>query len=219
MKIALYARVSTDEQDAQIQIYHLREWAARMKHTVYKEYVDQAVSGTKTSRPAFDELLNDMRLLRFEGIVVVKLDRLGRSLKHLLSLFDEFNAKGVSVVCTTQPIDTSASNPLSKVILALLGAFAELERDMISERTKAGLAAKRAKEGQWKLRGKDKAPRKLRGGYRMKKVYPKIVLSETNTKDARLLRLICQCKSGLQVPDADNRKCLSCGKQIVQEVV
>jgi DNA invertase Pin-like site-specific DNA recombinase len=183
MKVALYARVSTDEQDASLQIHHLREWANRMNHKVIREYVDQAVSGTKSSRPAFDEMMNDMRLFKFEAIAVVKLDRLGRSLKHLLSLFDEFNAKGVSVICTTQPIDTSSSNPLSKVILALLGAFAELERDMIAERTKAGMQARRArleKEGKiWKLRGKDRKPRQLRGGQRVRKVYPrKLVLPE-----------------------------------------
>jgi len=164
MKVALYARVSTTEQDASLQVHHLREWAKRMNHVIYKEYVDQAVSGTKSSRPAFDEMLNDMRRFKFEAIAVVKLDRLGRSLKHILSLFDEFNAKGVSVICTTQPIDTSNSNPMGKIILALLGAFAELERDMIAERTKAGMEARKAKFGQWKLRGKDKKPRQLRGG-------------------------------------------------------
>jgi DNA invertase Pin-like site-specific DNA recombinase len=172
MKVALYARVSTEEQSVDSQLLQLREWAKRGNHIIYREYIDQAQSGTKVSRPAFDEMLRDMRLYKFEGIAVVKLDRLGRSLKHILSLFDEFNLKGVSVTCTTQPIDTSANNPMSKVIIALLGAFAELERDLISERTKAGLAARRAK-GLWKLRGKDKRPRKLRGGYRKRIIYPK----------------------------------------------
>jgi DNA invertase Pin-like site-specific DNA recombinase len=194
MKVALYARVSTSEQDATLQIHHLREWANRCGHTVFKEYVDQAVSGTKNSRPAFDEMLKDMRLFKFEAIGVVKLDRLGRSLKHILSLFDEFNNKGVSVICTTQPIDTSESNPLSKVILALLGAFAELERDMIAERTRAGMEARRArleKEGKvWKLRGKDKGPRQLRGGLRVRKVYPrKLDLSQTPVIDTPQLEV------------------------------
>jgi DNA invertase Pin-like site-specific DNA recombinase len=172
MKVALYARVSTEDQSNEGQLIQLREWARRLGHEVYKEYSDHAISGTKTSRPAFDEMLYDMRRYKFSTVAVVKLDRLGRSLKHILSLFDEFNAKGVAVVCTTQPIDTSANNPMSKVILALLGAFAELERDLISERTKSGLAARRA-QGAWKLRGKDKKPRKLRGGYRPRLNYPK----------------------------------------------
>ena len=172
MKVALYARVSTEDQSNEGQLIQLREWARRLGYEVYKEYTDHAISGTKTSRPAFDEMLTDMRRYKFAIIAVVKLDRLGRSLKHILSLFDEFNAKGVAVVCTTQPIDTSSNNPMSKVILALLGAFAELERDLISERTKSGLAARRAK-GAWKLRGKDKKPRRLRGGYRPRLKYPK----------------------------------------------
>lgn len=171
MKVALYARVSTEDQDAHGQIIQLREWSKRMNHTIIREYVDQAVSGTKFSRPAFDEMMNDMRRFKFEAIAVVKLDRLGRSLRHLLSLFDEFNAKGVAIICTTQPIDTSATNPLGKIIIALLGAFAEFERDLISERTKAGLIARKAK-GTWKMRGKDKKPRQLRGGFRKPIIYP-----------------------------------------------
>ena len=172
MKVALYDRVSTEDQSNEGQFIQLREWARRLGHEVYREYADHAVSGTKTSRPAFDEMLKDMRRYKFNCIAVVKLDRLGRSLKHILSLFDEFNAKGVAVVCTTQPIDTSANNPMSKVILALLGAFAELERDLISERTKAGLAARRAK-GQWKFRGMNKMARRLTGCIRKPMVYPK----------------------------------------------
>jgi DNA invertase Pin-like site-specific DNA recombinase len=176
LKAALYVRVSTEDQSTEGQLIQLREWARRGGHEVYKEYSDHAISGTKVSRPAFDEMLADMRRYKFNAISVVKLDRLGRSLKHILSLFDEFNAKGVAVICTTQPIDTSANNPLGKVVLALLGAFAELERDLISERTKAGLAAKRKKleeQGKsWKFRGKDKRPR-LRGGFRPRLKYPK----------------------------------------------
>lgn len=171
MKVALYARVSTEDQSTEGQLIQLREWARRLNYEIYKEYVDHAISGTKTSRPAFDEMLDDMRKYRFSIIATVKLDRLGRSLRHILSLIDEFNAKGVGLVCTTQPIDTSAASPISKITLAFLGAFAELERDLISERTKAGLAARRAK-GAWKLRGKDKKPRRLRGGYRSRLKYP-----------------------------------------------
>lgn len=172
MKVALYARVSTEDQSTEGQLIQLREWARRLNYEIYKEYIDHAISGTKTSRPAFDEMLNDMRRYKFAIIAVVKLDRLGRSLRHILSLFDEFNSKGVAVVCTTQPIDTSANSPLGKVTLAFLGAFAELERDLISERTKAGLAARRA-QGLWKMRGKDKKPRRLTGGYRSRLKYSK----------------------------------------------
>jgi len=179
LHVALYARVSTDEQDAQGQIFQLREWAKRMEHKIFREYIDQAVSGAKTSRPAFDEMLNDMRLFRFDGIAIVKLDRLSRSMKHIFGLIDEFNAKGVALICTTQPIDTSDANPYAKVLLAVMASFAEIERDMIRSRTKDGIKARRDKlkaEGKvYPMRGKDKKPRQKRGGYRNPIVYPKQV--------------------------------------------
>jgi len=101
-----------------------------------------------------------MRHYKFDAIMVTKLDRLGRSLKHLLSLFDEFNKKGVSFIAVTQNIDTSTS--AGKLQMHIMGAFAEFERNIISERTKEGL---RKSIGVGK-RGKDKKPRKKRGSLR-----------------------------------------------------
>jgi DNA invertase Pin-like site-specific DNA recombinase len=118
------------------------------------------VESTKTSRPAFNEMLRDMRLIKFNAIMVTKLDRLGRSLQHLLSLIEEFKNKGVHFIAITQNIDTSSA--IGKFQLQVMGAFAEFERNIISERTKEGL--KYAKNvGK---RGKDKKPRKKRGGLR-----------------------------------------------------
>jgi site-specific DNA recombinase len=189
LRVALYARVSTDEQDAHGQILQLREWANRMGHIIYREYVDQSVSGAKTSRPAFDEMLNDMRLFRFDGIAIVKLDRLSRSMKHIFGLIDEFNAKGVTITCTTQPIDTSDANPYAKVLLAVMAAFAEIERDLIRSRTKDGIKARKEKlksEGKvWKMRGKDKKPRLLRGVFKKPIIYPKQVQLKDLAIDTR----------------------------------
>lgn len=216
MKIALYARVSTADQDTEIQLVQLREWASRLGHEVFKEYIDEAQSGTKTSRPAFDEMLYDMRQFKFSAVVVVKLDRIGRSLQHILSLFDEFNNKGVAFIAITQGIDTSASNPMSKLFIQLLGAFAEFERNLISERTKAARVGKL----DWGVRGKDKRPRKKRGVFRKPIVYPKsIPLINNSENEGRLFKLICHCKGKDQVPDVENRKCLNCGKQILLEEV
>lgn len=158
MKVAIYARVSTEEQDADKQEQALLEWCKHAGHEVYKVYKDQAVSGAKTSRPQFDELLKDMRQYKFRGVVVTKLDRLGRSLQHLLGLLEEFNAKGVHFIATTQNIDTTSAS--GKLQLQILGAFAEFERNLISERTKEGL---KVATGVGK-RGKDLKPRKRRGG-------------------------------------------------------
>lgn len=99
-----------------------------------------------------------MRQRLFEGIVVTKLDRIGRSLQHLMSLFEEFNKRGVQFIATTQNIDTTTA--AGKLQMQLMGAFAEFERNIISERTREALKGN-ARVGK---RGKDKRPRKKRGG-------------------------------------------------------
>lgn len=157
MKIAIYCRVSTQDQDADKQEYICKEYCTRNKFEVYKVYKDVAVSGKATSRPEFNKMLEDMRNFKFDAIMVTKLDRIGRSLQHLLSMFEEFNRKGIHFIATTQNIDTS--NAAGKLQMQILGAFAEFERNLISERTKEGL--KRASGVG--MRGKDKQPRKREG--------------------------------------------------------
>lgn len=157
MKAAIYARVSTEEQSTENQVALCQEYCRRMGHDVFKIYTDDGVSGSKTSRPAFDEMLSDMRHLKFDGIVVVKMDRIGRSLQHLLSLFDEFQNKKVTFIAVTQNIDTSTA--AGKLQMQIMGAFAEFERNIIRERTREGLVGK-VNVGK---RGKDKKQRKKRG--------------------------------------------------------
>lgn len=161
-KAAIYCRVSRVGQDATIQERICREYTERNGHEVFKVYIDNGVSGMKDSRSAFDEMLRDMRLMKFNCIIVTKLDRIGRSLQHILSLFDEFTAKGVHFIATSQNIDTSSS--IGKFQLQILGAFAEFERNIISERTKDGLLGK----DNVGKRGPDKVPRKKRGVLRNK---------------------------------------------------
>jgi len=159
MKVAIYTRVSTEQQDLTSQVDMCKKHCEIKGYEVYKVY-KEVYTGAKASRPAFNELLNDMRHYKFNTIVVTKLDRIGRSLKHLLSLFDELSGKGVNFVAVTQNIDTTTS--AGKLQLQIIGAFAEFERNLISERTKEGL--KYAKNvGK---RGKDKKPRKKRGSLR-----------------------------------------------------
>ena len=157
MKVAIYCRVSTEEQDADKQQDICLEYCKAKGFEVHKVYKD-IISGTSTSRPQFNMLLEDMRTHCFKGIVVTKLDRMGRSLQHLLSLFDEFNGKNIQFVAVTQNIDTTTS--AGRLQMQIMGAFAEFERNIISERTKEGL---RKAQGVGK-RGKDKKPRKRRGG-------------------------------------------------------
>ena len=159
MKVAIYARVSTEEQDADKQELYIKEYCERHQHEIYKVYKD-VISGTTTSRPAFNQLLTDMRQYKFNALIVTKLDRIGRSLSHLLSIFDELKNKGVEFIAITQNIDTTTAS--GKLQLQILGAFAEFERNLISERTKEGL---KHAIGVGK-RGKDKKARKKRGGLR-----------------------------------------------------
>lgn len=165
MRVAIYCRVSTDEQDAATQETICREYCNRMGFEIFNIYTDSGISGTKTSRPAFDEMLKDMRQVKFNAIMVTKLDRIGRSLQHILSLFDEFNRKGISFVAVTQNIDTSTA--AGKLQMQIIGAFAEFERNIISERTKEAI---RDKPNVGK-RGPDKKPRLKRGGLRRPGIY------------------------------------------------
>jgi len=156
-KCALYVRVSKEEQHPENQIEHLEKYVELFKWQIYKVYVDK-ISGTKSSRPELNNMLIDMRKGLFDTIVIYKLDRMGRSLKHLITICEELNNKNIALVVTSQNIDTSTAS--GKLLFHILGAVAEFEAQLISERTKQGL--KRAKNvGK---RGKDKKPRK-KGGY------------------------------------------------------
>jgi DNA invertase Pin-like site-specific DNA recombinase len=165
MKVALYARVSTEDQNPLSQMAQLEEYAKRNQYEIYKEYTD-IISGTKDSRPQFNQLLTDMRQNKFSAICVTKLDRLGRSLRHLLGLIDEFNAAGIGMIATTQNIDTKSS--AGKLQLQIMGAFAEFERNLISERTREAL------KGNLRVgkRGRDKKERKKRGVQKVRIIYP-----------------------------------------------
>jgi DNA invertase Pin-like site-specific DNA recombinase len=157
MKVAIYTRVSKSDQDVTVQQKLCTEYCSRMGYQVYSIYTDEGVSGMKDSRPQFDQLLKDMRALKFECIVVSKLDRIGRSLQHILALFTEFTNRGCHFIAVTQSIDTSSA--VGKFQLQMLGAMAEFERNLISERTREAL--KYAKNvGK---RGPDKKQRKKRG--------------------------------------------------------
>jgi DNA invertase Pin-like site-specific DNA recombinase len=157
IKTAIYCRVSTDEQFVDKQESACIEYCKRNNYEIFKVYKD-VISGKTTDRPEFNKLLEDMRERKFNCIMVTKLDRMGRSLQHLLSLFDEFGKKGIQFIAITQNIDTTTSS--GRLQMQIMGAFAEFERNIISERTKEGMK-KAIGVGK---RGKDKNPRKRRGG-------------------------------------------------------
>ena len=139
-RAALYARVSTLDQEPENQLAELRRYVAA-RAWVAIEYVDQGVSGAKDRRPALDRLVADAKRRQVDTVVVWRLDRLGRSLKHLVTLLDEFHAVGVGFVSLGEGIDLHT--PAGRLQLHILAALAEFERARIAERVAAGLARAR----------------------------------------------------------------------------
>ena len=141
MRAAIYARVSTFDQEPENQLQELRRYIEARGWTVV-EYVDRGISGAKDRRPALDGLIRDAKRRRFDVLVCWRLDRLGRNLKHLISLLDELQSLGVAFVSLAEGID--ATTPAGKLQMHILGAIAEFERGRIVERVRAGLARARA---------------------------------------------------------------------------
>ena len=140
MRAALYARCSTSDQSVGLQLDGLRDYAKARGLEVVGEYVDEGVSGAKTKRVALDRLLADAHQRRFDALLVWKLDRLGRSLSHLIRVVDTLGSLGVDLVSLGDPgLDTSS--PHGRLIFSVMGAVAEFERDLIRERTRAGMAS------------------------------------------------------------------------------
>jgi DNA invertase Pin-like site-specific DNA recombinase len=140
-RAAIYARVSTFEQTCENQLTELRRYVETRGWTV-QEYVDTGVSGAKDRRPALDNLVGDARRRRFDVVVCWRLDRLGRNLKHLITLLEDFEALGVAFVSLAEGID--ATTPAGRLQMHILGAIAEFERARIAERVRLGLARVRA---------------------------------------------------------------------------
>jgi DNA invertase Pin-like site-specific DNA recombinase len=144
VKVALYARVSkSDEtQNPENQFIRLRKYAQDQGYEVYEEYVDKA-SGADPNRPYLDKLLNDAKAHRFKIILTVKLDRIARSTINFYTFLNELKSAKVEFQCIDQP-DISTTSSTGKLLMALLGAIAEFERDLIRERVNAGLARAKA---------------------------------------------------------------------------
>lgn len=155
---AIYSRVSTTEQHPEKQVDLLKTFSYQQNIRVYKIYTD-ITTGRKDTRPQLNNMLVDMRKGLFNCIVAYKLDRVGRSLKHLITICEELNNKNVDLIISSQNIDTKTAS--GKLLFHVIGAVAEFEAELISERTKMGL--KTAKNvGK---RGKDKKPRRKSGYY------------------------------------------------------
>jgi DNA invertase Pin-like site-specific DNA recombinase len=138
-RVATYLRVSTKNhgQNLDTQRLALQEYAKNRGFEVVEEYADHGFSGSKDSRPALDRLMKDAKARKFDAILVARFDRFARSTKHLVTALEEFGALGIDFVSLSESVDTST--PMGKMIFTVLGAVAELERNLIRERVAMGL--------------------------------------------------------------------------------
>jgi len=144
-RVALYARVSTanNGQDPTLQTRELEEYCQRRGWELTRCYVDTGVSGAKDSRPALNQLVADAHRRNFDMVLVWKLDRFGRSLRHLVNALAEFESLGVAFVSLRDNLDLST--PSGRLMFQIIGAMAEFERSLIVERVKAGMRNARTK--------------------------------------------------------------------------
>jgi putative DNA-invertase from lambdoid prophage Rac len=139
MKVAIYARVSTTDQNCELQLTELREYVKRRGWEIAGEYVDTGWSGAKAQRPQLLKLMKDATAHKVDCVLVWKLDRFSRSMMHLNEQLAALNSAGVRFIAVTQSIDTDQSNPTSRLLLHILGAVAEFERELIKERVNSGV--------------------------------------------------------------------------------
>lgn len=141
IRAAIYARVSTFDQEPENQLQELRQYVAARGWTC-QEFVDRGVSGAKDRRPALDELLRGAKRRKFDVLVCWRLDRLGRNLRHLVTMLEDLQHVGVAFISLGEGID--CTTPAGKLQLHILAALAEFERERIRERVMAGLSRARA---------------------------------------------------------------------------
>jgi DNA invertase Pin-like site-specific DNA recombinase len=145
-KVALYTRVSTDEQKTDLQLMDLKDYVKRRGYAIYRVYED-VISGAAKERQSLDQLMFDARHRKFDIILVWKFDRFARSLKMLVDSLALFQELGIDFISYKENIDTTTS--MGRLIFHINSAYAEFEREIIRDRVIAGIKAKREKTGTW----------------------------------------------------------------------
>jgi DNA invertase Pin-like site-specific DNA recombinase len=148
MRVALYARVSTSNkgQDVDLQLNELRQHCESKGWIITKEYVDRGISGAKSSRPQLDKLMAAAGQKQFDAVLVWKLDRFGRSVRHLVNAIADLESNQIAFISFKDNIDLST--PQGRLMFQIIAAMAEFERELIRERVKSGMANARAKGRQ-----------------------------------------------------------------------
>jgi len=137
--VVIYARVSTDDQRCEMQLAELLEYASRFGWQVAEEYIDLGYSGSKADRPALTRLMRDANMKRFAAVIVWKLDRFGRSVSQLVQNVRRLDELNIRFLVPSQSIDTDHKSPTGRLMMHILAAMAEFERELLRERVNAGL--------------------------------------------------------------------------------
>src|SRR6202140_2021034 len=135
-RAVIYTRVSTGDQHAETQLYDLRELAKQRQYEIVHEYTD-TISGSKSKRLGLDQVLADARRKRFDVVLVAAFDRVARNVRHFLEVLDELNHLGIEFVSLRENIDTGG--PLGRAMVVIVGAIAQVEKQAIVERVRAGM--------------------------------------------------------------------------------
>src|SRR5215475_12363651 len=143
MRVALYGRVSTAEQNTEMQLGELRAYCQRRQWEIAEEFIDAGISGAKESRPALNRLLADAKRRKFDAVLVYRYDRFARSLRQLVNALAEFDALGIHFVSLHEGVDTSTPN--GRLVFGIFASIAEFERELIRGRVRSGMAAARAR--------------------------------------------------------------------------
>lgn len=137
-KVALYCRVSTDSQTTENQVLELKVYCERQGWSIYKVYEDKGVSGSQHDRPALDEMLQDAEKKKFDILVVWKIDRIARSVVHLLEVLTTLRNLGIGFASETESINTESAQ--GRMLLTFLAGISEFEREICIERVRSGMA-------------------------------------------------------------------------------
>tara|TARA_B110000196_G_C20879915_1_gene536181 strand:- start:126 stop:728 length:603 start_codon:yes stop_codon:yes gene_type:complete len=138
MKVAIYARVSTDkDQSCERQILELRQVAENHNWSIVDEYIDEGISGTKKSRPELDRMLKDALLRKFDVVATLELSRLGRSVRNMCEIADLLKQKSINLFVKNQNIDTSTI--VGELFFNIINSISQYEKDLTAERIKSGL--------------------------------------------------------------------------------
>lgn len=179
-RVAIYVRVSTEEQHLDLQITELSSYVAQRGYTLHHIYED-TISGVTRSRPSLDALLVDARKRKFDVVLVWKFDRFARSLKMLVDSLELFKELGIDFISYKESIDTTTS--MGRLIFHINSAYAEFERELIRDRVLAGIKAKRAKTNNaWGRRAlaqdiQDTIQQMIRDGFSIRKTATALNLS------------------------------------------